>query len=297
VTDSVSTMPEVGWLRRVTQASKPVMALGVGTPLEALLAERAGAGFVYVSGYATAAWLHGYPDIGLIGLEEMASSAARIVQRVTVPVLVDLDTGYGNAPQVFAAVRRLEDVGASGVQLEDQTWPKRCGHMAGKTIVPAEVMARKLDAAVRARRADTVIVARTDAIAPSGIEEAIRRCQIYAAHGADVLFVDAPESREQLELIASEVDAPLLVNLSETGKTPILPAAELAAIGYDIVLYPTTSLRIAARAIEAAYRSILDGGSSLPLIGEMASLDELNALVGLEQFQQIEAHSEVDSAS
>jgi 2-methylisocitrate lyase-like PEP mutase family enzyme len=297
VTDSVSTVREVRWLDRDLQAGKPLIAFGVGTPVEALLAEKAGAAIVYVSGYATAAWLHGHPDIGLIGLEEMASSAARIVQRVTAPVLVDLDTGYGDAPQVFAAVRRLEDIGASGIQLEDQTWPKRCGHMAGKAIVPAEVMARKLDAAVQARRGDTIIVARTDAIAPSGLEEAIRRCHIYAAYGADVLFVDAPESREQLEVIASEVDAPLLVNLSETGKTPILPAAELAAIGYDIILYPTTSLRLATRAIAMAYRRILDEGSSITLIDEMASLDELNALVGLEQFERIEARSLGDGGS
>lgn len=277
------------WFDGLRQERRPLVALGVGTALEALLAERAGADVVYVSGYATAAWIHGVPDIGLIGLDEIAANTARIAGRISTPLLVDADTGYGDAPQVFASVRRLEDAGASGIQLEDQTWPKRCGHMGGKTVISAEAMARKLDAAVRARRGDTVIVARTDALAPEGVDAAIERCLLYRRHGADVLFVDAPESQDQLEAIADEVDAPLLVNMSETGKTPLLPAEDLGAMGYDIVLYPTSSLRLAARIVAAGYTRILGEGTSAPLLDDMFSLEELDTAVGLEEFRRIEA--------
>jgi 2-methylisocitrate lyase-like PEP mutase family enzyme len=276
-------------LRREIADDAPLMLLGVGTALEAVIAQAVGAHAIYISGYATAGWVYAKPDIGLIALEEIAANASRICPRVDIPVIVDGDTGYGDAVQVYETVRRLEASGAAGIQLEDQTWPKKCGHMGGKEVITLDAMARKLDAAVRARREETVIVARTDAIAPESLESAIERCNAYAMRGADVLFVDAPESREQLQIIGREVDAPLLVNMSETGKTPILGASELHQLGFDVVLYPTTGIRIAERAIAEGFREILETGSSIDLVDRFASLAELNDMVGLTELERLEA--------
>lgn len=267
----------------------PLVVPGVGTPLEAAVAVAAGFESLYLSGYATAGWQAAKPDIGLIGLRETLDCLTPIRARFDVPVLVDADTGYGDVSNVADTVRRLEQAGAGGVQLEDQTWPKRCGHLAGKTVEPAEVMVRKLRAALAARRnPDTLLVARTDARGPLGLDEAIRRARLYAETGVDVVFVDAPESVDELARIGREVPGRLLVNMSESGLTPTVPAAQLAELGFDLIIYPTGALRVATSAIQRYYAHLRAAGDSAGAPGDMVALDDFNALLGMEEYRALE---------
>lgn len=263
---------------------------GVGSALEARAAQDAGFGGLYVSGYATAAWRHGVPDIGLIALAEISESLGAVTAVTDVPVIVDADTGYGDVSNVARAVATLEQRGASGIQLEDQTWPKRCGHLSGKTVEPTEVMVRKIRAAVSARAStDTMIVARTDARAPLGLDEAIDRARRYADAGAEAIFIDAPESEAELERIADEVPGHLVANMSESGLTPALSRDQFTKLGFSIVLYPTSSLRIAAQAFQLFYRDLLARGDSSEWIDRMATLGQLNTLVGIDEAERFEA--------
>lgn len=270
-------------------------ALGVaggGTPLEARCAEAAGFESFYVSGYATAAWRHGLPDVGLIALAEVADAVTAVTAVTEFPVVVDADTGYGDVAGVAVTVRRLEQAGAAAVQLEDQVWPKRCGHMDGTQVIPAADMARKIDAATSSRRDErTVIIARTDARGPLGLDEAIARANLYARAGADAVFVDAPRTIAELEAVAAGVAAPVVVNMSESGKTPILPLGQLEAMGFAVVLFPTSALRLAVATIGSLYRQLHEEGTSGPLTAEMATLDEVNELVGLASFRALEDRS------
>ncbi|RKT31467.1 methylisocitrate lyase [Microbacterium sp. AG1240] len=282
-------VPESRIVRRIAEAGGTLVVPGAGTPLEALAAERAGAGVVYVSGYATAAWRHGVPDIGLIALAEIAESLAAVTSVVDVPVIVDADTGYGDVVNVAKTVERLVALGAEGIQLEDQTWPKRCGHLRGKTVEPTEVMERKIRAAVRARTdASTLVIARTDARAPLGIDEAIERARRYHDAGADALFIDAPESEGELERIAADVPGILVANMSESGLTPALSRERFREMGFGIVLYPTSSLRIAADAFTRFFADLLASGTSSAWTGEMATLGQLNELVGIAAAEALE---------
>lgn len=267
----------------------PLLVPGVGTALEAVAAQRAGFEAVYVSGYATAAWRHGVPDIGLIALAEASDALRAVSSAVSVPVIVDADTGYGDVSNVADTVRRLEHDGASAIQIEDQTWPKRCGHLQGKTVESRDVAVRKVRAAVRARREGTLIVARTDARATHGLDEAIERGRRFHEEGADIVFIDAPESVAELERIAAEVPGMRLVNMSESGRTPALPLAEFARLGYEIVLYPTSALRIASAAFVRFFADLRRDGDSSAWVERMQSLDDLNALVGLGDIQAFEA--------
>ncbi len=267
----------------------PLVLPGVGTPLEAVVAAAAGFEGVYLSGYATAGWQSGKPDIGLTGLREVLDCLTAVKDRLPHPVLVDADTGYGDVTNVADTVRRLEAAGAAGVQLEDQTWPKRCGHLDGKTVEPLDVMVRKLRAALAARRSPKLfLVARTDARSPLGLDEAIRRAQVYAELGVDAVFVDAPHSLDELKRIGAEVPGHLVVNISESGLTPVSPAAELGALGFDIVLYPTGALRSAATAVQSYFRHLRARGDSAGSPQEIMTLGDFNALVGLEDFQREE---------
>ena len=266
----------------------PLVVPGVGTPLEAQLAAQAGFECLYLSGYSTAAWRHGVPDIGLVALGEISDALAAVTDAVSLPVLCDADTGYGDLAGVLRTVRVLEQRGAAAIQLEDQAWPKRCGHLRGKQVVSADEHARKIAAAVSARRdADTLIVARTDALAQHGVDEAISRGRRYAEAGADVLFVDAPTSEEELAAIGEALrDVPLIANMSESGRTPQLPAARFHQLGFEVVIYPTTALRVAAAAMSACFTELRERGDSSGWLSRMASLDELNAAVGLLDVEQ-----------
>jgi 2-methylisocitrate lyase-like PEP mutase family enzyme len=230
--------------------SAPLLVPGGGTPIEAIAAQQAGFDAFYLSGYAIAAWRHGLPDIGLLGASEAADALRAVARVATLPLIVDADTGYGDATSVFANVRLLESAGASAIQLEDQVWPKKCGHMFGKEVIDADEAVRKVATATEARRdPDTLIIARTDALAPCGLEEALDRARRFHDAGADVVFIDAPGSVEELRTIGATVPGALMANMSEGGRTPILPAAELDRLGFRIIIYPTAALRVCSQQI------------------------------------------------
>lgn len=250
--------------------------------LSAKLAERAGFDLVFLSGYGVAGTMLGEPDVGLLTQTEIVEAARRIVRGTRSPVVVDGDTGHGGPLNVQRLVRELTEIGARGVLLEDQVWPKRCGHMAGKDVIPAEEHAQKIRAAIDARgEADFVVVARTDARQPLGLDEAIRRGRLYREAGADGVFVEAPESREELARIGREVPGPLLANMVEGGRTPILPLEELRALGFGMVVYPLTGLFASARAIERAFAALAAGGKAPEDPSAQMGFDEFTALVGL----------------
>ena len=201
------------------------------------------------------------------------------------PVIVDADTGYGDVTSVYANVRLLEAAGAAAIQIEDQVWPKKCGHMVGKAVIDADEAVRKVATALDARLdPDTVIIARTDALGPEGIDEALARAVRFAEIGADVVFVDAPGSREELARIGTTVSALLMANVSEGGRTPTLPASDFHELGFDLVIYPTTPLRLAAKTMQDFFTDLRRDGDSLTWRERMYGLDELNDLVNLEEY-------------
>ena len=267
----------------------PLVVPGVGTPLEAVSAEAAGFSAIYMSGYAVASWRHGLPDIGLLGARDTVDAVEAITRVTSVPLIVDADTGYGGPASVHANVRLLEAAGAAAIQIEDQTWPKKCGHMSNKEVIPAEDAALKIAAAVAARtNPDTVIIARTASVAPLGIDEAIKRSRMFADAGADILFIDAPESVEHLTRIGKELRAPLMVNMSESGLTPAMSAAEFFEYGFGIVIYPTAALRVAAKSITNLYADLKLHGDTRPWMDRMYSLGELNTLMKLDDYMAID---------
>src|SRR5919202_853770 len=230
-------------LRELLQKPGVIRSLGAHDVFTARLIELAGLETVFVGGFGTSASLLGLPDVGFLTLTEMADAVRRMAQRVAIPVVADGDTGHGDLHNVVRTVREFEAAGASGILLEDQVTPKRCGHFQGKQVIPAEEMVLKFQAALSARRdPDFVIIARTDVRAVEGIDAAIARANRYAAAGADVCFIEAPESRQELERIPREVRFPLLVNMLTGGVTPILPAHELQQLGYKILVCPIESL-------------------------------------------------------
>jgi len=262
---------------------------GVGTPLEARSGTRAGFEAVYLSGYAVAAWRHGLPDIGLLGARDTADALTAVARVVTVPVICDADTGYGDVPSVHANVRLLEAAGAAAIQIEDQTWPKKCGHMVDKEVIDADDAVRKIEAAVSARTdPSTVIVGRTDSLAPLGLDEALGRAHRFKDAGADVLFVDAPQSIEHLEQIGKELPGLLMANQSEGGLTPPLSATELRALGFALVVFPTSALRVAALSIETMMKDLRVHEDTRSWRDRMYGLDELNELVDLAHYNDLE---------
>lgn len=273
-------------LRERLDDARILVALGAHDPLTAMIAQDAGIEAVYQGGYAVAAHHHGLPDIGLVGLAEVAESLRRITAVADLPVLVDADTGYGAEPGVRRTVRELELAGAAAIQLEDQLFPKRCGHMEGKQVIARDDMVLKVRAAVAERRDPaTILIARTDALQVHGLDDAIDRCNAYAEAGADVVFVDAPSTLEQIEQIARRVDAPLLSNMSETGRTPPLTAAELQQLGYRIVIFPSTQTWLFAAAYRALCDELLATGTTQAIVERFASFDDVNALLGLDRWE------------
>jgi 2-methylisocitrate lyase-like PEP mutase family enzyme len=265
-------------------ARKPiVVAPGVYDAFTALVATQAGFAALYVSGAAIAYTRLGRPDIGLVSMNEVAQTVAMIRDRVAAHLIVDADTGYGNALNVARTVREFERVGANAIQIEDQDFPKRCGHLDGKALTPAAEMCGKLRAALDARRSrDTLIIARTDAIAVEGFERAIERALMYNDAGADVLFVEAPKTRDDLAGIAGALSgrAPLMANMVEGGKTPPLSAAELEAIGFALVIFPGGIVRAFGRLASDYYASLAKHGSSEPFRNRMLDFSGLNDLIG-----------------
>jgi 2-methylisocitrate lyase-like PEP mutase family enzyme len=260
-----------------------IVAPGVYDALTASLAASAGFEALYLSGAAIAYTRLGRPDIGLVSMSEVADTLALVSERVEAPVIVDADTGYGNALNVQRTVRLFERAGAAAIQLEDQTFPKRCGHLADKGVVTSREMVGKIQAAVDARRSEeTLIVARTDAAAVEGFDSAVERAQAYAEAGADVLFVEAPRTRDQLGAVAKALGAckPLLANMVEGGRTPILSGAELDALGFRLVIFPGAIVRALAHAAQDFYDMLKRDGTTDAFRNRMFDFDALNAIVG-----------------
>ncbi|WP_171236929.1 oxaloacetate decarboxylase [Ruegeria sp. HKCCA6837] len=260
-----------------------LVAPGVYDGLTASLAEKAGFEALYLSGAAVAYTRLGRPDIGLSTASEMADTMTLIADRVSSPVIIDADTGFGNALNAQRTMRLYERAGASALQVEDQTFPKRCGHLSDKSLIPKQEMAGKIAAMAEARaRSDTLIIARTDAIAVEGFSAAIERAETYLEAGADVLFLEAPQSREQLTSIADQFAprVPLLANMVEGGATPILGADDLEAQGYSIVIFPGGIVRALAKTAQAYYQSLAENGSNKPFAQNMFDFGGLNEVIG-----------------
>jgi 2-methylisocitrate lyase-like PEP mutase family enzyme len=268
-------------------ARRPILlAPGICDPLTALVAAQAGAEALYLSGASIAYTRLGRPDIGLVSMSEVADVIAQVRDRVDLPVIVDADTGYGNALNMQRTVRTFERAGASALQIEDQSYPKRCGHLQEKRLIPAAEMAGKIRAAVDARAsAGTLVIARTDALAVEGFDAAIDRARAYAEAGADALFVEAPGSLEQLAHIPRSlgVGLPLMANMVEGGKTPITSAAELERLGYALVIFPGGVVRAMARAAQDFYGTLLRDGTSDAFRNRMFDFDGLNAVIGTQE--------------
>ncbi|MGD9531526.1 isocitrate lyase/PEP mutase family protein [Pseudonocardia sp.] len=278
-------------LRALLAGPAPVLAPGAYDALSARLVEQVGFGAVYMTGFGTTASLLGRPDVGLLGGEEMIANARRMVAAVDVPVIADADTGYGNAVNVLRTVASYEQAGVAGIHLEDQVSPKRCGHMTGKAVIDREEMAGKIRAAVAARRdPDLVLIARTDAAAVEGLDAALDRARAYADAGADLLFVEAPTSEDDIGRVAAELRgaAPLVFNWAEGGRTPPIGLDRIAELGFALVLFPIGTLLAATAGIRAFLETLRADGTPVAALPGLPGFDEFTDLVGLAEVRELE---------
>lgn len=270
--------------RELVQREKILPAMGGYDSLSASLIEQAGGEVVYMSGSSVSTAIHGHSDVGLTTMTEMVDRARQMVNAVDVPVFCDADTGYGNPLNVMRTVEEFESAGVAGIHIEDQTVPKKCGHFEDKSVIPTEEMVQKIRAATDAREDDDfVIIARTDARAAHGFEDAVERSHEYLNAGADVLFVEAPTDREELRRVGEELgeDVPLLANMTEGGKTPLFTAEEFEELGFDVVLYPATGFKAAAKALQEVYTKIAETGTQKDVMNKLVSWSERNEITGL----------------
>ena len=277
-------------LRERLATGEPLLLPGAYNALVARILELEGFEAVYTGGYAAAAANWALPDIGLVTLTEMLGHIQRVATAVTVPVIGDADTGFGDLINVARTVREYERAGAAGIQIEDQVFPKRCGHMDGKRVIPRDEMVAKVRAALAARtNPDTVIIARTDAIAVTGLDDAIDRLNAYRAAGADILFPDAPRSVDELRAIRAGVEGTLLVNMSENGKTPLLDVGTIGELGYAIALYSSATVFAAAQSAKEIASVLRREGTTASVGNRIMDFGELNELLGLSTWQAEEA--------
>jgi methylisocitrate lyase len=270
-------------VQRILDEHGAIVFAGVYDTLSAKLAERAGFPMAFVSGYSVAATLIGEPDLGLLTQTEIVERARQVCGSVSIPIIVDADTGYGNPLNVIRTVRELIDAGAAGCFLEDQHWPKKCGHMRGKRVIEREEYLDKIRAAVDTRGdADFFIVARTDALAAVGLDEAIARVTEARAAGADASFVEAPNSMDELAEIGRQAPPPVVANMIEKGKTPVLPKEKLAEMGFHLILYPLAGLFAAAHGLAQIYEKIRQDNTTLGAEADLMAFDEFNELIGVE---------------
>ncbi len=279
-------------LRQMINGEKSIIAPGVYDGLSALLAKRAGFSLIYASGGAIARSA-GYPDLGLLTMTEVGSAVANIVNASGLPVIADADTGFGNEINTWRTVQEFERLGVAGLHLEDQTFPKRCGHLHDKTLIPTAEMCLKLKIARQnLRDPDFVLIARTDAIAVEGIDAAIARSKAYIMAGADVIFVEAPETLEQIYKIATHIQHPKLINMFYGGKTPLIPAHELEKLGYRIIIIPSDLQRAAIKAMQITLSAIKENGNSNKIAEQLVSFKERELIVETEKYLQMDQANE-----
>ena len=283
-------MKKTTQLRQLLKRKEILVAPGAHDVLTAKIIEKVGFEAVYFTGYGQAASHMGTPDIGLLTMTEMVARVRNFVTALDIPVIADGDTGFGNAVNVMRTVREYEAAGAAAIQLEDQVAPKKCGHMTGRQVVATEEMVGKIKAAVEARQdPDFVIIARTDSRTTLGIEEAIQRGKAYEAAGADVLFIESPESLDEMKMITSSFSIPVLANMVEGGRTPMYKKDELQEIGYDLVIFPTASTYITAQAIFSAMTELKKQGTTEHIMDRMIPFTQFNEFVGLTEVRELES--------
>lgn len=282
-------------LRKLLAGKEILVAPGAHDVMTAKIIEQTGFNAVYMTGYGTSASVLGRPDVGLLTLTEMVTQARNIVNAVNVPVIADADTGYGNVVNVMRTVREYERAGVACIQLEDQVAPKRCGHMLGREVIPAEEMVAKIRAAVEARQdPDLMIMARTDARTNHGIEEAIRRGKAYEEAGADILFIESPENEEEMRLVGSSFNVPVLANMIEKGRTPLKTAKELEDMGFGLVIWPLSSVYVTAKAVRDLMVALKEEGTAANLLDSMIPFGEFNELIGLPEINEIQNRFKVE---
>ncbi|MET4700409.1 2-methylisocitrate lyase-like PEP mutase family enzyme [Constrictibacter sp. MBR-5] len=281
-------------LRELLKGPKIVQAPGVVDSVGARIVAKEGFEAIYMTGAGTTASRLGWPDVGLLTMTEMADNAQRIAEASGLPLIADADTGYGGPLNVQRTIRTYERAGVSALHIEDQNWPKRCGHLEGKTLIPAEEMAAHLRAACDARLdQDFVIIARTDAIAVEGFDKAMERAKLYEEAGADVIFVEAPRTMEQLQAIPKMLNVPTLYNMASSGKTPFLTADEMQELGFRLVIYPNFMLMAAIPAMTRVLHELKRTGSIKGMLNEVASFTEFFDLMGMDQVKELEARYQV----
>jgi carboxyvinyl-carboxyphosphonate phosphorylmutase len=285
------TAPRARLRELLASAPGPLVAPGAYDALSARLVEQAGFDVVYMTGFGTTASLIGRPDVGLLSATEMVDNARRIVAAVEVPVIADADTGYGNAVTVLRTVQSYEQAGVAGLHIEDQVHPKKCGHMSGKAVIDTDEMVGKIRAAVAARRdPDLVLIARTDAAAVEGLDAAIARARAYAEAGADVLFVEAPTSEDDIARVARELSgvAPLVFNWAEGGQTPPIPLERIAELGFGLVLFPIGTLLAATAGIRSMLAALKADGTPSAVLPDLPTFDGFTDLIGLPEVRELE---------
>lgn len=274
---------------RLEKKDEIIILPGVYDALSARIAQNVGFNAAFQTGYGTSATLLGMPDFGFLNAGETIDNARRIINSVDIPILVDIDTGYGSPLNVWRTVSDIEKLGAGGIFLEDQVWPKRCGHMKGKSVISKDDYVQKLKAAIDARKSkDFIIVARTDSLAQYGIDEAIERGKEFQKIGADVIFIEAPKTLEEMKKITAEIDAPLLANMIEEGVTPNLPAKDLEKLGFRMVVFPLSALYSSTYAIKNVFLSLQKTGMTKKLKKKMITFKEFNDFVNLPKYNQLE---------
>ena len=270
--------------------TETLLAPGIYDALSGLIAEQSGAQAVYLSGASIAYTRFGRSDVGLVSVSEVHDTLAAVTDRIKIPIIVDADTGFGNALNVQRTIRNFERAGAAAIQIEDQSFPKRCGHLDGKVLIKTDEMVGKVKAAVDARKtSDTLIIARTDARAVEGLQEAIDRAHTYEEAGADILFIEAPRSVDELKVIRKSfhLNTPLLANMVEGGKTPVKTADDLKSLGFNIVIFPGGAVRAATFQLQEYYAGLLENGSNAEFSKRMHDFDSLNAVIGTSELLSI----------
>ncbi len=274
-------------LREMMARDGMIVAPGGFSPLVGIIAEKLGFECLYMSGYGVAAYRLGVPDVGLATMTEVLDNARNMARATSLPLIADIDTGYGNPVNVQRYVREFEDAGVAAVQIEDQIWPKRCGHMEGKQLIPAEEMAMKIRAAVDARRdPNFVIIARSDANALHGFDETVRRLRLYRETGADMVFFESPLNDEEVKKAPTMFDCPVMINISEGSKTPIKSNKELEEYGYKLAIWPSSSTWTAAKAINNILSELKEKGTTAGALDSMYQFHEFNELIGLPDYME-----------